>query len=310
MPINAFISYSHADEKVLDRLHKHLAVLQRDGNLSTWSDHKLLPGAKFGSEISAALENSGLFLALVSPDYLASNYCYEKEFEHALRMADAGKIRIVPIVIEPCDWQASPLGQFVALPKDGKPVSEWTNQNNAFLDIVTGLRRLLAASSVEGERSGAAPARRPRVKQDFDAIQKSEFADQAYEVIKSYFQASCSELNDIADTNLKAKFEQMSNTAFTCTVVNRAKRSGGEAHITVRNSKQSGHFGDINYVYQRHAADNTSNGSIRVAADDYELHLTLENFGNSRRGESKSTPQQAASVLWLDFVKQAGVEYE
>lgn len=310
MRIDAFISYSHADEKALERLHKHLAMLQREGDLNAWSDHKLLAGSKLDSEISAILEKSGLFLALVSPDYLASRYCYENEFQYALKLAEAGKIRIVPIILEPCDWRESPFTQFMALPKDGKPISEWTNQNNAYLDVVTGLRRILQAPAVEATSQHGEPARRVRVKQDFDAIQKSEFADSAYEVIRNYFQESCNELNSIPDTGLKAKFELMSNTAFTCTVVNRAKRSGGEAHITVRNSKQSGHFGDLSYVYQRHAADNTSNGSIRVDADDYSLFLTMDTFSGSRRGDAKSTPQQVASALWLDFVKQAGVEYE
>jgi hypothetical protein len=117
-------------------------------------------------------------------------------------------------------------------------------------------------------------------------------------------------LNDIGDPSLKAKFEVMHANAFTCTVVNRAKRSGGEAHITVRNTKQSGHFGDISYVYERHAADNTSNGSIRVEADDYSLFLVVDEFFGGRRGDSKSSPQQAAAALWLNYVKKAGVEYE
>ncbi len=310
MTTDAFISYSHADEKALDRLHKHLAMLQRAGDLNAWSDHKLLAGAKIGSEISAALEKSGLFLALVSPDYLASNYCYEKEFQHALKLSEAGKIRIVPIVLEPCDWQASPLSQFMALPKDGKPIAEWTNQNNAFLDVVTGLRRMLSSPPAEPERLVTTPTRRLRVKQDFDAIQRAEFADDAFEAIKAYFQASCSELNDVGDTNLKAKFEPMNDNAFTCTVVNRGKRSGGEAHITVRNSKQSAHFGDLSYVFERHATNNTSNGSVRVEADDYALYLVMDSSLGTRRGDAKSTPQQVASSLWLDFVKRAGVEYE
>ena len=204
----------------------------------------------------------------------------------------------------------------MALPKDGKPISDWTNQNNAFLDVATGLRRLLEAlrsgSASEVERaSGGMVGRRPRIKQDFDAIQKSEFADRTYDVIKVYFEASCTELNDVGDNSLKAKFEKISNIAFTCTIVNRTKRSGGEAYITIMNMKQRAHFGDINYVYQRYAADNTSNGSVRVGADDYNLYLTMDSFSSYSGGrEAKYTPEQAAELLWIAFVKQAGIEYE
>jgi hypothetical protein len=309
VPIDAFISYSHADAKALDRLHKHLAMLLREGALSAWTDHKLLPGAKLDGEIGAALESSGLFLALISPDYLASKYCYDKEFLHAEQLAEEGRLRIVPIIIESCDWQASPFAKYLALPKDGKPISEWTNENNAFLDVVTGLRRILATAVVASPDAGSSPSlRRPRIKQDFDAIQKSEFADKAFDEIRSYFNASCRELNEAGDGILKAKFEEMSSTSFTCTVVNRAKQRGGEAHITVRNSKGSFGFGDISYIFEHHAENKGSNGAIRVEHDDYNLYLITDTF--LRKSEGKSTPQQVAAALWLDFVRQAGIEYD
>lgn len=313
MTIDAFISYAHADEKALERLHKHLAMLLRDGTLNTWSDHKILAGEKIGETISASLSESSLFIALLSPDYLASNYCYEKEFQHAQQLAAAGSIRIIPVILESCDWLSSPFREYMALPKDGKPISEWANQNNAYLDVVTGLRLVIEDMrnplETEKKREQVRQAvRRPRIKQDFDAIQRSEFADQAFEVIRGYFQDSCRELNDIGGGNLKAKFERMDETAFTCTVVNHGRRGGSEAHITVRNCKGRTPFGDINYVFQRYADSNTSNGSIRVDADDYNMFLTLDNF--HRQENTKFSFEQAAEALWLEFVAQAGIEYE
>lgn len=75
----AFISYSHADELALERLVKHLAVLLREKTLVQWFDQKILAGGTIDAEISKQLEACDLFLALVSPDFLASNYCYERE---------------------------------------------------------------------------------------------------------------------------------------------------------------------------------------------------------------------------------------
>lgn len=65
--MEAFISYSHADEKMLERLHKHLAMLQREGALTTWSDHSVLPGSQLGSDIDQNLDRSDLFLSVLSP---------------------------------------------------------------------------------------------------------------------------------------------------------------------------------------------------------------------------------------------------
>lgn len=313
----AFISYSHADEKYLERLHKHLAVLKRDGALTTWTDHAILAGEKVHDEISVQLEKSQLFLALLSADYLASNYCYEKEFKCAEALAAAGRMRIVPIILEPCEWLETPFKEYAALPKDGEAVSGFTNQNNAYLNVATGLRRLLEAVG-EGRGEGstnagsvAPPGRRPRIKQDFDAIQRSDYADNAFNVIREYFRRACAELNQIGDT-LRAKFEEMDAKAFTCSVVNRAKRSNGDAHITVHRGKnRSMAWGDISFVNESHAERNTSNGSISVSNDEYQLFLTMDPFGmSSGRDKAHTTPEQAAEKLWNEFVARAGIEYE
>ena len=315
MVTTAFLSYSHADEKALERLHKHLAVLKREGTLPTWSDNAIVAGDQLNGTISAQLEQSQIFVALVSPDYLASRYCYDKEFARALELAAAGRMRIVPVILEPCDWLSSPFKDFAALPKDGQPISGFTNPNNAYLNVVTGLRRII---DVRGEEPGAtvdragspSQGRRPRIKQDFDSIQRAEYADRAFATIRNYFRASCGELAQISE-DLRAKFEDMDATAFTCSVVNRAKRRGGEAHITVHNCKsRSLGFGDISYVNERHGERNTSNGFIRVDNDDYQLFLTIDLHGMSGRGEDKTTPEQAAEVLWGEFVGRAGIEYD
>lgn len=312
MATTAFISYSHADEKHLERLHKHLAVLRREG-LITWTDHQVIPGDNLDDEVIAAIDNSEIFVALISAEYLDSRYCYEKEFRYASSLHEAGKIRLVSVILEPCDWLNSPLKEFLVLPKEGKPISIWTNQNNAYLDVVNGLRRAIEAprSATRETIAGVTTGRRPRVKQDFDAIQKVEFANKAFETIKSYFQSSCDELNGISDS-VRAKFEEMSKSAFTCTVVNRGKSNGCEAHVTFHNSRGRDYFGsNISYVFQAYAATGTANGFISVEADDYNLFLTLDamSYQGGDRGK-RYTPEQAAEIIWGNFVKQAGVEYE
>ncbi|MBP2498205.1 hypothetical protein ABID82_006920 [Methylobacterium sp. PvP062] len=318
MPNNAFISYAHADEKHLERLHKHLAMLRRDGRLQAWSDHAIIPGDNVGQTISAALDQSSLFIALVSPDYLNSNYCYEKEFQRALQLQAEGRLRIVAVILEPCDWLNSPFSQILVLPKDGKPVSEWTNENTAYLNAVEGIRRALAATpspgpDVAAEGTGATAtgtARRVRVKQQFDAIQKAEYAEAAFRTIQTYFQNACAELHEASD-QIRARFELMGPNAFTCTVVNRALMRNGEAHITVRHARGGRmHVGDLSFVYQPHADDGTSNGWMSVEADDYNLFLNAMIDGLGRSRDEKVTPEQAAERLWNNFVTQAGIEYE
>lgn len=292
-------------------------MLRREGVISAWVDRKILPGGPFDAEITARLEDSSIFVALLSPDYLDSEYCYEKEFERALELYELGRMTIVPVIIEPCDWKASPFQQFVALPKDGKPVSEWTNPNNAFLDIVNGLRRLAQAggkppaTSTDAKAEADMPLRRVRVKRDFDSIDKSKFGDCAFEVFKKYFSAASTEIA-AASEDIKTSFEEMSAQAFTCTIVNRARRDGGEAHITVRNQKgRRFAIGDISYVFEAYSEGNSANGSIRIEADEYDLYLSDDSYIGRRRGDAaKLTPEAAAERLWNHFVEQAGIAYE
>jgi hypothetical protein len=315
MSATMFVSYSHADGHALDRLHKHLSMLEREGLITAWIDQAILPGGEFTTQISEQLERSAIFVALLSADYLSSSYCYEKEFARALELYEIGGMTIVPIILEPCDWQASPFQKFVALPKDGKPISEWTNENNAYLDIVNGLRRLTIGSTpaetAPTRTQVETGARRVRVKRDFDAIDRAEFSDRAFKVMRDYFDAASAELAAVSE-DLRTSFEDMSASAFTCTIVNRAQRGGRDSHITVRNQRgRRLAMGDINYVFEAHAENGASNGMIRIDADDYDLFLTTDFYSGRMRGEvAKLTPEAAAEWLWDQFVGRAGVSYE
>lgn len=315
MAATAFISYSHADENALQRLHKHLAMLQREQLLAAWFDREILPGASFEDEILEKLNSSDIFIALVSPDYLASTYCYEKEFKHALRLSDEGRIRIVAIILEPCDWKTSPFGNLMALPKDGKPVSDWTNANTAYLDVVTQLRGLLARPPSPNVAQQTAPdkevaiTRKVRLKRDFDAIDRAEFADHSFKVLEDYFRSASQELA-LASDDIRVRVEDMGSGAFTSTIVNRARQRGGEAHITVRNSKGRAAFGDISFIFEAHASGNSSNGTIRVEADEYQLFLVAGSFMTISERDTKYSPKEAAEWLWNQFVQRAGIEYE
>lgn len=153
MITSAFISYCHADNAALGRLHIHFAPLKRDGILVTWSDHDILAGDPLDDVISEQLEGSQVFVALLSPDYLASTYCYDKEFARARQLAELGKMRIVPVILEPCDWTKSPFQKFKALPKDGRPISDYPNQNTAYLEVVNSLRDIIGSIGQEPPKS-------------------------------------------------------------------------------------------------------------------------------------------------------------
>ena len=58
--------------------------------------------------------------------------------------------RVIPIILKPVDWKKTPFSKLATLPKDAKAITTWRNQDEAFLDVVTGIRR--AAESLQAKK--------------------------------------------------------------------------------------------------------------------------------------------------------------
>ena len=43
-------------------------------------------------------------------------------------------------MVRPCDWAASELSKFQAVPKDAKPITTWSNHDEAWLDAIEGIK--------------------------------------------------------------------------------------------------------------------------------------------------------------------------
>jgi hypothetical protein len=143
--LRVFLSYSHRDERLRQELRKHLSPLRRSGLIRDWHDRELTPGCDFESEIDSYLQNADLVLLLVTPDFIASDYCYEKELLRAVKRHQIGETHVVPLILRPVDWTGTPLGKLQALPRDGRPVTSWPKRDEGFLDIARGIRKIADA---------------------------------------------------------------------------------------------------------------------------------------------------------------------
>jgi hypothetical protein len=141
-PPGVFYSYAHEDEELRDELAKHLKLLERQGAISSWHDREIAAGADLDRETSQQLLDAEIILLLVSADFLASDYIWSKELKVALDRHSKGSARVVPIILRPCDWAAAPFHHLVALPRDGKPVSTQSSQDEGFAEIAKSIRQL------------------------------------------------------------------------------------------------------------------------------------------------------------------------
>jgi internalin A len=79
-----FISYSHKDEKWKDRLRPHLGALEQARRVVVWDDRKIDPGGEWLDEIKEIMDRAAVTLCLISPYYLASNFCVKIEVPYLL----------------------------------------------------------------------------------------------------------------------------------------------------------------------------------------------------------------------------------
>jgi TIR domain len=145
--VEVFYSYARPDERFRTKLETHLSVLVRQRLIVGWHDRLISAGDEWRDRVSEHLESSKLILLLISSDFLASDYCYDREMTRALARHECGEALVIPLIIRPCDWRSAPFGKLAALPKDGRPVTQWSTQDAAFYDITTGIRDVLTARS-------------------------------------------------------------------------------------------------------------------------------------------------------------------
>jgi hypothetical protein len=318
--MNAFVSYSHQDAAMLDGLHKHLAQLRRDNIITTWTDRDIDAGATLDTTISAALAKSKLFLALLSPDYLASHYCYDVEFKTALDRHERGDITIVPIIVEPCDWQNSPFGDLKAIPRDGKAVSTWDNRNTAFLDVIQNLRRLATSPAAQDitpspNVPGTAPAlsRNYRVKQDFDTIQRNEFIAKTFEEIGTYLKRYVDEVITLEGIKAQKLKDEPNQVEFI--LVNRNKvKTEARLTVSVNNEQRQRNYSPYS-TGQLLCGISYTNGNDRETAiseqfslgvDDYHLFWT-EHDMFSQRDKKELDSKAIAELIFGKWLESVGI---
>ena len=305
-----FFSYSHKDEALRDQLEIHLTMLKRQGVISIWHDRRLIAGDPVDQGISKQLEAADIILLLVSPDFLASDYCYSVEMTRALERHAAGEARVVPVILRPCDWQHAPFGKLLASPTDGKAVTKWADPDEAFLDIAKAIR-----AAAGKDDSGNQPRPEPktsrrieeqagprssnlRLKKEFTERDRDKFLDDGFEFIARYFENSVGELES-RNPGIEVSFKRIDATHFAASVY----RGGAAlARCVIR-------LGGLHHegITFSHGADSGSNGyneSLSVEIGEQALSfkpMGMAMFNASSRDKTLSF-EGAAEFYWQLFI--------
>jgi hypothetical protein len=287
-------------------------MLKRQGVISVWHDRRLIVGDRVDEGISKQLEAADIILLLVSPDFLASEYCYSVEMTRAMERNTAGEARVIPVILRPCEWQHAPFGKLLATPKDGKPVTKWADPDEAFLDIAKAIR---AAARKEDAGSTARPEPRAgrrmeeqeqgprssnlRLRKAFTERDRDQFLDEAFEFIARFFENSLGELES-RNSGIEGSFKRIDATRFTASVYR------GGAALTRCTIRLGGlHHSGITFSHGADAAGNGYNESMSVEVGEQALYLKpmgMAMFNNSARDKTLDL-EGAAEYYWQMFIE-------
>ena len=154
-PAQVFISYARKDEVFYDQFVKHLDLLKQQRVIGAWHDRCSRSEKERDEPSDPFLEAADIILFLISADFLAADTS-NGEIARALERHDAGEARLIPIILRPVDLKDSPLSKLQFLPKDGKPVTKWSNRDEAFLDVAQEIRKAAEQMAVRSQVSFSA----------------------------------------------------------------------------------------------------------------------------------------------------------
>lgn len=159
--IEVFYCYSHQDRTLRDRFEKHLSILRLQGIINEWHDYMIDAGEEREPQINRHLNTAHIILLLVSPDFLASEYCYSGQMKRALERHEAREAYVIPVILRPVLWKGALFGKLQALPRDARAITRWRNRDDAFLSVAEGIQKVIEklttsrdSHAIQAEKSG------------------------------------------------------------------------------------------------------------------------------------------------------------
>jgi len=128
--MKAFVSYSHFSEnragshRWKQRLLDSLKVLVDNGFVEAWDDEHIHAGWRWQREIEHAIQTCRVAVILLTPEALGSDFILNNELPALACRETAKELLVVPILCEPCDWEANDwLASLQIKPRDNRPLS-------------------------------------------------------------------------------------------------------------------------------------------------------------------------------------------
>ncbi len=132
--MNGFISYAHDDRRMFDEFRDYLTAVERAFHLTLWADTSLLAGHHWNTEIEQAIARAEVFVLLISPAFIASDFIYTQEIPAIRQRARTTDAPVFPVVLRRCFWKLV-TDELQGVPTANgslKPIEDWRPRGNGY----------------------------------------------------------------------------------------------------------------------------------------------------------------------------------
>lgn len=148
--VKVFISYSHKDKQLKENFFDHMSPLVRADKVTVWNDSAIDIGSDWNDEIIESLKNADLVVCLVSSSFIASDFCYLKEFTEALDDHRNGLKKVIPVRVRRCFWDPLPIAKIQSAPSDW--ITSCENQDEAWTEVIQRISEYVEKESKKNKQ--------------------------------------------------------------------------------------------------------------------------------------------------------------
>ncbi|WP_246790498.1 toll/interleukin-1 receptor domain-containing protein, partial [Rhizobium leguminosarum] len=271
-----------------DQLEKQLSILKRQGVVETWHDRRIDAGEEIDAAISKNLTSADIILLLVSPDFINSDYCYDREMTAAMERHAEGSAIVIPVILRACDWHGAPFGKLNATPPDGRPITQAVDRDQAFLEVAKAVRAAAkrigkvdadmgvartrlspptASSAVQRTLPDTPRSSNLRMTKTFTDRDRDRFKADSFEFIAKFFENSLNELQT-RNPGVEGDLRRIDANRFTASAYRNGKAL---SRCTIFVGGDRGFINGIAYSDGEISASNSYSEMLHVEFDDQSL---------------------------------------
>ncbi len=145
-PIDILFVYSPSekDARYKSRLQRDLSPMVNKGWIRLWDRSNLPPDRSTTRAFESVLARASIVVLLVSPAFLSDELVQRKQLPLVWQFRQRVGSFVIPVIARPCAWKEhEEIADLAPLLASGDAISCSNNEDEAFLEVGNGLRRLI-----------------------------------------------------------------------------------------------------------------------------------------------------------------------